>query len=76
MVQAARPSLGNGQFEANRRRYGARGTYRQFFHPEQLKKNAANNFARGHYTMGNLTVNLVLDRVRKLAESCTGLRAS
>ena len=76
MVRAARPSLGNGQFGANLRRYGARGTYRQFFHSEQLEKNAANNFARGHYTMGNLTVSLVLDRVRKLAESCTGLRAS
>lgn len=32
------------------------GTYRQLFHPEQLisgKEDAANNFARGHYT-GNL----------------------
>ncbi|KAL0424342.1 UNVERIFIED_CONTAM: Tubulin alpha-3 chain [Sesamum radiatum] len=30
------------------------GTYRQLFHPEQLisgKEDAANNFARGHYTM-------------------------
>lgn len=29
------------------------GTYRQLFHPEQLisgKEDAANNFARGHYT--------------------------
>lgn len=32
------------------------GTYRQLFHPEQLisgKEDAANNFARGHYT-GNV----------------------
>uniref|UniRef100_A0A251TI46 Tubulin alpha chain n=2 Tax=Helianthus annuus TaxID=4232 RepID=A0A251TI46_HELAN len=32
------------------------GTYRQIFHPEQLisgKEDAANNFARGHYTMFN-----------------------
>ena len=31
------------------------GTYRQLFHPEQLisgKEDAANNFARGHYTVG------------------------
>lgn len=31
------------------------GTYRQLFHPEQLisgKEDAANNFARGHYTIG------------------------
>ena len=29
------------------------GSYRQLFHPEQLmsgKEDAANNFARGHYT--------------------------
>lgn len=29
------------------------GTYRQLFHPDQLisgKEDAANNFARGHYT--------------------------
>ena len=32
------------------------GTYRQLFHPEQLitgKEDAANNYARGHYTIGN-----------------------
>ena len=31
------------------------GTYRQLFHPEQLisgKEDAANNYARGHYTVG------------------------
>lgn len=34
------------------------GTYRQLFHPEQLisgKEDAANNFARGHYTSKFLT---------------------
>lgn len=33
------------------------GTYRQLFHPEQLisgKEDAANNFARGHYTSKRL----------------------
>jgi len=33
------------------------GTYRQLFHPEQLmsgKEDAANNYARGHYTIGNI----------------------
>ncbi|XP_037077890.1 tubulin alpha chain-like [Pollicipes pollicipes] len=32
------------------------GTYRQLFHPSQLqtgKEDAANNYARGHYTIGN-----------------------
>jgi tubulin alpha len=39
------------------------GTYRQLFHPEQLisgKEDAANNYARGHYTVGkNSRVNHV-----------------
>ncbi|KAG2274290.1 hypothetical protein Bca52824_056845 [Brassica carinata] len=53
------------------------GTYRQLFHPEQLisgKEDAANNFARGHYTVGKEIVDLCLDRVRKLADNCTGLQ--
>ncbi|KAJ8874307.1 hypothetical protein PR048_025153 [Dryococelus australis] len=47
------------------------GTYRQLFHPEQLitgKEDAANNYARGHYTIGKEIVDLVLDRIRKLAD--------
>ncbi len=43
--------------------------YRQLFHPEQLitgKEDAANNYARGHYTVGKEQIDLVLDRVRKL----------
>eukprot|EP00439_Symbiodinium_sp_Y106_P015521 s2429_g2.t1 len=64
------------------------GTYRQLFHPEQLisgkdferspahrhGEDAANNFARGHYTIGKEIVDLVLDRIRKLADNCTGLQ--
>ncbi|PPS20536.1 hypothetical protein GOBAR_AA00053 [Gossypium barbadense] len=53
------------------------GPYRQLFHPEQLisgKEDAANNFARGHYTIGKEIVDLCLDRVRKLADNCTGLQ--
>lgn len=45
------------------------GTYRQLFHPEQLitgKEDAANNYARGHYTVGKESIDLVLDRIRKL----------
>merc|ERR1711890_23045 len=45
------------------------GTYRQLFHPEQMvsgKEVAANNYARGHYTIGKEIVDLVLDRIRKL----------
>lgn len=55
------------------------GTYRQLFHPEQLitgKEDAANNYARGHYTIGKEIVDVVLDRIRKLADQCTGLQVN
>lgn len=55
------------------------GTYRQLFHPEQMvsgKEDAANNYARGHYTVGKEIVDLVLDRIRKLADNCTGLQVT
>merc|ERR1711942_90782 len=53
------------------------GTYRTLFHPEQLisgKEDAANNYARGHYTIGKEIVDLVLERLRKQSEQCTGLQ--
>jgi len=53
------------------------GAYRALFHPEQLisgKEDAANNYARGHYTIGKEIVDLALDRIRKLADACTGLQ--
>ena len=53
------------------------GTYRHLFHPDQLitgKEDAANNYARGHYTIGKEIVDLVLDKIRKLADLCTGLQ--
>merc|ERR1719482_1251343 len=33
-----------------------------------------NSFARGHYTIGKEIVDLCLDRIRKLADNCTGLQ--
>ena len=48
------------------------GTYRQLFHPEQLitgKEDAANNYARGHYTIGKEIIELVMDRMRKLVRT-------
>jgi tubulin alpha len=53
------------------------GTYRQLFHPEQLitgKEDAANNYARGHYTVGKEVIDLTMDRIRRLADICTGLQ--
>jgi tubulin alpha len=53
------------------------GTYRQFFHPDQLitgKEDTDNNFVSGYYTMGRDILELCLDRIRKLADNCTGLQ--
>lgn len=53
------------------------GAYRQLYHPEQLisgKEDAANNYARGHYTVGKEIVDTALDRIRKLADNCSGLQ--
>jgi hypothetical protein len=38
------------------------------------KEDAANNYARGHYTIGKDIIDLVLDRIRKMADQCTGLQ--
>ena len=46
------------------------GTYRELFHPELLvsgKEDAANNYARGHYTVGKEIVDNVIDRIRHVA---------
>ena len=53
------------------------GPYKQLFHPEQLitgQEDAANNYARGHYTVGKEIIDNVLDRTRKLADNCSGLQ--
>merc|ERR1719210_2645447 len=42
------------------------------FHPEFLvngKEDAANNFARGHYTVGKEMMDIVSDRIRKLVDN-------
>ena len=53
------------------------GAYKELFHPEQLvtgKEDAANNFARGHYTVGRALVDEALDKIRRLTDSCTSLQ--
>ncbi|RPA77958.1 alpha2-tubulin [Ascobolus immersus RN42] len=53
------------------------GQYRSLFHPELLvsgKEDAANNYARGHYTVGKELVDGVIDKVRKVADACSGLQ--
>jgi len=51
--------------------------YKQLYHPEQLvsgKEDAANNYSRGHYTVGKEIVEVVLEKIRKLSDNCTGLQ--
>lgn len=53
------------------------GPYQNMYHPEQLisgKEDAANNFARGRYTVGKEIVDLVLDRIRKTTDACNSLQ--
>lgn len=47
------------------------------FHPELLltgKEDAANNFARGMYSIGREMIELALDRIRKAADNCGSLQ--
>ncbi|ROV91832.1 hypothetical protein VSDG_06525 [Cytospora chrysosperma] len=53
------------------------GGYRSLFHPELLisgKEDAANNYARGHYTIGKEMVDSVVDRIRRVADNCSSLQ--
>jgi len=53
------------------------GTYKRLFHPEQLitgKEDAANNYARGHYTVGKEIIDVCMDRVRRMCDICSGLQ--
>jgi len=50
------------------------GPYRQLFHPESMitgKEDAANNFARGHYTIGKEILDRCVDKIRKEAENAS-----
>jgi tubulin alpha len=45
------------------------GDYRSLFHPELLisgKEDAANNYARGHYTIGKEILDGTLDKIRRV----------
>ena len=53
------------------------GPYRKLFHPSQMisgKEDAANNYARGHYTVGKELLDVTLDRVRRLTDACDSLQ--
>ena len=47
------------------------------FHPSQMitgKEDAANNYARGHYTIGKEQIEVTVDKIRRMADQCTGLQ--
>ena len=49
--------------------------YAKLFHPDQMitgKEDAANNYARGHYTVGKDLLDQVIDKVNKVTEQCRG----
>ncbi len=53
------------------------GRYRSLFHPDHMithKEDAANNFARGHYSVGKQVIDKVSDALRKVVDQCTGLQ--
>jgi len=53
------------------------GTFKDLFHSDQLicgTEGAANSFAFGHYTIGKEILGTAVDRVRKLADNCSGLQ--
>jgi hypothetical protein len=53
------------------------GTYRNLFHPANMitgKEDAANNYARGHYTIGKEQISVTVDKIRRLADQCGGLQ--
>ena len=38
------------------------------------KEDAANNYARGHYTIGKEQIDLSMEKIRRLADQCSGLQ--
>ena len=38
------------------------------------KEDAANNYARGHYTIGKELIDVTCDKIRRVADNCSGLQ--
>jgi tubulin alpha len=54
-----------------------KGVYGELYHPEQLitgQEDAANNYARGHYTVGKEILETTLNAIRKTVDQCDGLQ--
>lgn len=53
------------------------GAYRNLWHPDQLIsgfEDAANNYARGHFTLGKQLIDQTAERVRKAVDMCDMLQ--
>jgi len=53
------------------------GAYRGLFNPNYMitgKEDAANNYARGHYSIGREYIERVLNQLGRLSEQCEGLQ--
>ena len=53
------------------------GDYRDLYHPDSIisgKEDAANNYARGHYTTGKDMIDRVMDKVLKMTDNCSSLQ--
>ena len=53
------------------------GTYKGLFKPDNLrtgKEDAANNYARGHFTIGKEMIDVTIDTIRNVADQCSGLQ--
>jgi len=53
------------------------GEYKDLYHPQNLicgKEDAANNYARGHYTVGKEILEQTMDEIRRIAGDCEGLQ--
>ncbi|CAD6505534.1 BgTH12-01024 [Blumeria graminis f. sp. triticale] len=53
------------------------GDFKQLFHPDLLvsgKEDAANNYARGHYTVGKEIIDVTLEKIRQVLDNCSSLQ--
>ncbi|KAI5187891.1 tubulin alpha [Nematocida homosporus] len=51
--------------------------YKSLYHPSQLisgKEDAANNYARGHYTVGKSIIEPTMEQIRRLVDNCNSLQ--
>lgn len=51
--------------------------YSSLYHPSQLiagKEDAANNYARGHYTVGKTIIEPTMEQIRRLVDNCDSLQ--